>query len=87
MKERVEETQQLGKKIYKTTVEDYRIFTGKVRLVKVIDVRHMTPPNFAFKSNRSIRSNQQGNSSCSTGWPGWSFCIDLIEDTSNETIE
>lgn len=32
----------------------YRIFTGKVRLVKIISMRHMTTPKFAFKNNRSI---------------------------------
>lgn len=68
----------------KNSSKDYRIFTSKVRLVKIIDVSHMTSPNFAFKSNRSIRSNQQSNSSCSTSRSGRSFCIDLIDNTSNK---
>jgi len=30
----------------------YRIFTGKVGLIEIVGMRHVTPPKFAFKSNR-----------------------------------
>jgi hypothetical protein len=32
----------------------YRIFTGKVGLIEIVGMRHVTPPKFAFKSNRCI---------------------------------
>lgn len=38
---------------------------------------HVSPPEFTFKGNWSIRPNQHCNSSCTPSRPSWPFCIYL----------
>lgn len=64
----------------KGSIDSYRIFTGEIRFVEIINVSHVATPQLAFKDEGSIRSHEHGNCSCSSSRPSGSLCIDLVKE-------